>query len=235
MKKNFICLILFSIVLIIGCFLGCYLYLNRIPSAKEVFSKSQDYVVELKATADDDLVTYGSAVIIDTQGTLISNAHMVTYKKGGKTYEFKSFGIRFSFEKDFRPVTLIKYESDEDISVLRLESIDDLKIRAPKLKANKKLHSGDTIYAVGNGLNHGVGITMGVISLPLVNIEYNANIRSVIQGDIIINDGNSGGALLDENGGLIGITTFRLNDDNGNPIYGIAYAIPLSRVLEFLG
>ncbi|UKI50761.1 MAG: S1C family serine protease [Clostridium sp.] len=73
-----------------------------------------------------------------------------------------------------------------------------------------KISSGDKVYAIGNGMNHGIGINEGIISLPQVNIEYENNVRNVIQCDLIINEGNSGGALLDSKGRLIGITTFRL-------------------------
>lgn len=60
------------------------------------------------------------------------------------------------------------------------------------------------------------------------------NERNVIQCDLIINEGNSGGALLDSKGRLIGITTFRLKDYSGNVIYGIAFCIPIRDVIDYL-
>lgn len=83
-------------------------------------------------------------------------------------------------------------------------------------------------------MNHGIGITEGVVSLPQINIEYEDTIRNVIQCDLIINEGNSGGALLDERGRLIGITTFRLKDNMGNIIYGVAFCIPINMVIDYL-
>ena len=50
----------------------------------------------------------------------------------------------------------------------------------------------------------------------------------------MINEGNSGGALLNEKGDLIGITTFRLKDSSYNVIYGMAFAIPINTVLSYL-
>lgn len=83
-------------------------------------------------------------------------------------------------------------------------------------------------------MNHSIGITQGLVSLPQVNINYEDNNRNVIQCDLIINEGKSGGALLDEKGRLIGSTTFRLRDSLGNIIYGIAFCIPINTVLDYL-
>ena len=74
----------------------------------------------------------------------------------------------------------------------------------------------------------------GIVGQPLVNIVYNDITRSVIQCSINIAEGNSGGALIDENGKLVGITTFRTKDLSGNVIYGIAYCIPVNTVLEYI-
>lgn len=74
------------------------------------------------------------------------------------------------------------------------------------------ISAGDVVYAIGNGMNHGIGISKGIVSLPLVNIKYDGNIRIVIQCNLVINKGNCDGALLDERDRLIGITTFRLKD-----------------------
>lgn len=54
------------------------------------------------------------------------------------------------------------------------------------------------------------------------------------KGDLIINDGNSGGALLNEYGELIGITTFRIKDSTGNPVYGIAFSVPINVAIAYL-
>ena len=76
-------------------------------------------------------------------------------------------------------------------------------------------------------------ILKGIISNPDIVIEYDNASRQVIQCDLTIADGNSG-ALLDINGNLWEITTFRLKDNSGNVIYGIAYCIPINTVSEYL-
>ncbi|HKM03904.1 MAG TPA: trypsin-like peptidase domain-containing protein [Lachnospiraceae bacterium] len=226
------------VVLIITCIsfslIICHLYVWKSPSSQKVFINAQQSVVELKSQTGEDIISYGSAVFIDDSGTLVSNAHMVAYKQSGIYKEFESFEIRFSFENDYREVSLQKYDLNKDISILKLNNITDVNFKAIELGDSTKIASGDKVYAIGNGMNHGLGITQGLISLPQVNIDYEDNIRNVIQCDLIINEGNSGGALLDERGKLIGITTFRLKDNNGNIIYGIAFCIPINVVNEYL-
>lgn len=65
-----------------------------------------------------------------------------------------------------------------------------------------------------------------------MNIIYEEKTRAVIQCDLTIAQGNSGGALLDKKGRLVGITTFRTKDNSGNVIYGIVYCIPINIVLN---
>ncbi len=229
---KYIILIMISILITVVLSLA-YFLLWRMPSSQEVFLNAQHFVVELKSQTSENFVTYGSAVIIDKEGTIVSNAHMVTYKEAGLYKAYESFEVRFSFEIDYRSVTLVKYDIDEDIAILKLDDVSTIMIKNAKIADNLKVKSGDKVYAVGNGMNHGISISQGIVSLPQVNIDYDGNVRKVIQCDLTINEGNSGGALLDERGRLIGIISFRIKDNQGNPIYGVAFSIPIYIVLEF--
>ncbi len=229
---KYIILIMISILITLALSLA-YFLLWRIPSSQEVFINAQQFVVELKSQTSENLITYGSAVILDKEGTIVSNAHMVTYKESGLYKAYESFEVRFSFETDYRSAKLIKYDIDKDIAILKLDDVSTIMIRNAKTAADLKVKPGDKVYAVGNGMNHGISISQGIVSLPQVNIDYDGNVRNVIQCDLTINEGNSGGALLDERGRLIGIISFRIKDNQGNPIYGVAFSIPIHIVLEF--
>lgn len=230
-NKSFLIIGILSLALIV---LSIFSIVNSTkPNAKKVFKEARYSVVELKSSVDEDTISYGSAVFISNDGVLVTNAHMVTYKKSNNYIEFNNYEIRFSFENDFKKVSLLKYDVNLDIAFLKLDSLENVKFKKIKLGNSNKISSGDIVYAIGNGMNHGLGITKGIISIPEVKIEYENNIRDVIQADLIINEGNSGGALLDENGALIGITTFRLKDKNANIIYGIAFSIPIHIVIDY--
>ena len=83
-------------------------------------------------------------------------------------------------------------------------------------------------------MNTGLAVSQGIISIPDIRIEYEGKSRECIQADITISNGNSGGALLDASGKLIGITSFRLKDTAGNVVYGYCYSVPLRIVKAFL-
>lgn len=210
----------------------CYFLIWKKKSAKEIINDARKSVVELKSQTGDDLINYGSAIFILDDSTLVSNAHLVTYKQNEIYIEYESFQIRFAFENDYRDVSLIKYDLDKDISFLKLNDLTDVNFK--KIETEYKIEAGEKVYAIGNALNHGLSITQGIVSLVSVNISYENNIRNVIQCDLQISEGNSGGALLNEKGKLIGITTFRLKDDFGNIIYGLAFSIPINVVIDYL-
>ena len=82
--------------------------------------------------------------------------------------------------------------------------------------------------------SYGLSISQGVIGIPLLNLKTDDKDYYVIQAAITIAAGNSGGALIDESANLIGITSFRIKDNEGSPIYGIAYCIPVNDVKVFM-
>ena len=207
-----------------------YLFVFRID-ANKVYNDSIQSIVEVKSVKEDIGESFGTGEIIKSDGTIITNAHVVTYARLGIVNEFDNYYIRFASEEDYREVSLIKYDSDLDLAVLKL---DDVKVKVLKTTDSSKINSGDKVYAIGNTSNKGIGISKGIISVPLVNIIYEEKTRAVIQCDLTIAQGNSGGALLNEKGKLIGITTFRTKDNLGNVIYGIVYCIPINIVLDYI-
>lgn len=220
--------IILNVILIIGILF--YLMIFKID-ANKVYNNSIQSIVEVKAVKEDIGESFGTGEIIKSDGTIITNAHVVTYTRLGIINEFDNYYIRFASEEDYREVSLIKYDSDLDLAVLKL---DDVKVKVLKTTDSSKINSGDKVYAIGNTSNKGIGISEGIISVPLVNIIYEEKTRAVIQCDLTIAQGNSGGALLNEKGKLIGITTFRTKDNSGNVIYGIVYSIPINIVLDYI-
>ncbi len=190
-------------------------------------------IVEIKASTEDVGESFGTAEFISSDGRLITNAHIITYKKLGVFYTFDDISVRFSFENDYHKVSIVKLDTDKDIAVLQIEE-KNCNYKALQIGDSSKLDYNQEIFAIGNLNNLGLSITKGIISNPSINVTYENNTRNVIQCDLTIADGNSGGALLDKNGKLVGITTFRLKDNKGNVIYGIAYCIPINTILEYI-
>lgn len=204
-------------------------------SATDIYNECLYNVVEVKAESESVGESFGTGEIISSDGKIITNAHVVTYTRLNTVNRFENYYIRFSFEEDYRAVTLEKFDSDLDVAVLKIDDFAGVTFKPAVFADSDKLKAGAKVYAVGNASNYGVGIFSGIISVPLVNIELDGLSRSVIQCDLTIAAGNSGGALLDEEGRLIGITTFRTKDVSGNVIYGIVYCIPINIVIEYIG
>ena len=201
---------------------------------KKLYDKSLQSVVEVKAYTKDVGESFGSAVLMKSDGTLVTNSHIVTYSKLGKTKAFDEISIRFANSDDYLSVSLVKYDTTKDLAVLKIKDKSLKKLKAIKTADIKKVQSGDEVFAIGNLSNYGIGITKGHVSVSKINIIVDGNKKEVIQCDITIVSGSSGGALVNRNGKLIVITTFRTKDNLGNVIHGIGYAIPINRVLEYI-
>lgn len=232
-KALWTCVVLSLIISIVAVTLNFISFDNE-KSASEIYKECLENVVELKAASESVGESYGTAEIITSDGIMVTNAHVVTYTRLGAVYTFEEYSFRFSYEDEYRSAELIKYDSEMDIAVLKITDTTDLNITPIKTGNSDTISAGDRVYAVGNAANYGIGIFEGIVSIPLLNIEADGVTRAVIQCDLTIAAGNSGGALLNDKGELIGLTTFRTKDTSGNVIYGIVYSIPINTVLEYV-
>ena len=201
-------------------------------ASTEIFKNNINSVVEVKASTSDVGESYGSGVIYSSDGYLITNAHVVSYTTFGETKTFLSYEIRFTKDEEYKEAEFVKMDNELDLAILKIKNEGKFN----SISFSKDAYTyGDIVYAIGNTSNYGIGISKGIISVPEVNIIYNDISRLVIQADIDIASGNSGGALLDKKGRLIGITTFRTKDLSNNVNYGFAYSIPVRIIKEFIG
>ena len=235
MKKSYITILILSIInsiLLTGIIITLIIGNNKPIDSTEIFKNNIDSVVEVKASTSDIGESYGSGVIYSSDGYLITNAHVVSYTTLGEIKTFETYEIRFSKDEEYMEAEFVKMDNELDLAILKIK--DDIKY-SPISFSKDTYTYGDNVYAIGNTSNYGIGISQGIISVPEVNIIYNEISRRVIQADIDIASGNSGGALLDKKGRLIGITTFRTKDLSNNVNYGFAYSIPVRIVKEYIG
>ena len=232
-KRVVVSLFTFTIIaFLLSLGFNIYFLATKPESPSGIFNSVKSSVIEIKAESENIGISYGSAVIIAEDGTIVTNAHVVTYKHLGESYLFENISVRFVDEENYRSVSVVKYDIDLDIAVLKIEC--DKELLPIKIGDDTKLEHGDSVYAIGNMSNYGISITSGIISIPHINVAYEDKVRNVIQCDLTISDGNSGGALVDKNGKLLGLTTFRLKDKSNNVIYGISYSIPASTIMEYI-
>ncbi|WP_080626678.1 Do family serine endopeptidase [Candidatus Riesia pediculischaeffi] len=167
----------------------------------------------------------GSGVIIDLKkGYVITNNHVVDNAKDIQIQlnEGVEIGAKLVGKDTLADIALLQIKN------LTLKTIKDLHLRAIEIADSDKIKVGDFVVAVGNPFGIGQTATSGIISAlgrSGLNIE---GIENFIQTDASINKGNSGGALVNLNGELIGINTAILAPGGGN--IGIGFAIPSNMV-----
>ena len=158
----------------------------------------------------------GSGVIIDSQGFLVTNAHVV--EKASKIY------VALPGERKEREASLVGIDPSTDLAVIKVVTEEPL----PSLDfaADDDLLLGETVIAIGNPLGLENSVTTGVVSSPKRRLpDGEGGVSLFIQTDALINPGNSGGPLLDINGRLIGINTAIAQQAQG-----IGFAIPVNIV-----
>jgi serine protease Do len=156
----------------------------------------------------------GSGVIIDPNGYIVTNNHVVDRASDIKVYLHN--------KKEY-PAKIVGVDPKSDLAVIKIEATG-----LPHLKWGNydELQVGDIVLAVGSPFGLSQSVTMGIISaLGRGNVGI-ADYEDFIQTDASINPGNSGGALVNIKGELIGINTAIFSRTGGNE--GIGFAVPVS-------
>ncbi len=159
----------------------------------------------------------GSGVIVDAKGTIVTNQHVIA---GADSIRVSLADGRIADAK------LVGQDPDTDIAILELE-VGDLPIMP--MGRSDTLRVGDIVLAIGNPYGLSQTVTQGIVSATGRGQLGLATFENFIQTDAAINLGNSGGALIDAHGDLVGINTAVLNRTYGGP-EGIGFAIPVNLV-----
>jgi len=162
----------------------------------------------------------GSGVIFYSNGYILTNQHVIGDRNVGITVELSSgrkekakiIGIDKGTD-----LAVLKIEQNEELSSIEIANSDNLKI-------------GDIVLAIGNPYGLGQSVSMGIVSAT--GREFNNPYSDYIQTDASINQGNSGGALIDAQGRLVGINTLIRSSTGGSE--GVGLAIPSARVLGII-
>lgn len=162
----------------------------------------------------------GSGVIISSDGYILTNNHVIS-DRSGKTVD--EVWVTLNDGEEYQ-AEIIGYDERTDVAVLKIDVTD---LPAAVLADSDNLKIGDVVFAIGNPMGVGKTITMGIVSATGrdLGILGNQGYESFIQTDAAINMGNSGGALVDAWGRLVGINTAIISRSGGN--IGIGFAVPI--------
>jgi Do/DeqQ family serine protease len=162
----------------------------------------------------------GSGVIIGADGYILTNQHVID---GADEILISLADGRGS------QAVLIGEDKDTDIAILQIPITGLVGI---KIADAQEIRVGDVVLAIGNPLNVGQTVTMGIVSATGRNRIGLNTFENFIQTDAAINPGNSGGALINARGELIGINTAIFSQTVG--AQGIGFAIPISLALDIM-
>ena len=170
----------------------------------------------------------GSGVIISADGYIVTNYHVVQGMRGREVDEIL---VRLNDGTEY-VASLIGSDSKTDVAILKIEA--DASLPAVTLADSDLLRVGDIVFAIGNPRDLGLTATQGIVSALERNrggqILGAGSYENFIQTDAAINLGNSGGALVDAWGRLVGINTAIVSSSGGS--IGLGFAIPVNMVLN---
>ena len=167
----------------------------------------------------------GSGSVIDDQGHILTNEHVIAGAegRGGR------ITVRFGGDRAFA-ARVIGRDEGTDLAVIKVDAPREL-LRVIPLGDSNQLQVGQKVLAIGNPFGLDRTLTTGVISglqRQIYSRESRRLIEGAIQTDASINPGNSGGPLLDSQGRLIGVNSQILSPSGANA--GVGFAIPISIV-----
>lgn len=178
----------------------------------------------------------GSGIIVsktDSELMILTNRHVIE--------DANSLSVQFINDKSV-DATVKGSSSSRDIAIITipLKDLDDDTLKSIKIATigdSTKLKVGNGVIAIGNALGYGQSVTTGVISALNREVSIDNVSSNMIQIDAAINGGNSGGALLNSNGEVIGINSAKFSSNaysSSASIEGMGFAIPISDVSELI-
>ncbi len=246
-KYNLITSFLF---IVIGMFVGSFIFINlqkgnpnylkaglieNSTPITEIAKKAGPSMVGIRMTAttsteqffgsdDESINAEGSGVIIDKDGHILTNYHVVSEADPRNRDRQKVALEVFLPDKRQAEAEFIGGDSLNDLAVIK---INLKKLTVADLGDSSKLKVGETAVAIGNplGLEFAGSVTAGVISALNRTISIEDRTLNLIQTDAAINPGNSGGALVNSEGKVVGINTVKISVSG---VEGLGFAIPIN-------
>lgn len=174
----------------------------------------------------------GSGIIISEDGYIVTNNHVISVESNSFYYytmeEAKAITVKLYNDDNEYKATVVGTDEYTDIAVLK---IDKTGLTPATLGNSDNLKVGETVFAIGNPVGMEYSVTSGIVSAKDREVEVDGTTYTAIQTDAAINSGNSGGALVNASGEVIGINTLKLS---GTGIEGIGFAIPMSSATNII-
>ena len=180
----------------------------------------------------------GSGIIISEDGYILTNNHVVDSSSSTSSYSYYDLSDATSVKVKLNSSTygddaiydakIVGKDSQTDLAVLK---IDKTGLNAAEFADSDQAVVGEFAMAVGSPLGLDTTVTTGIISAVNREVTSDGNKYVCIKTDAAINSGNSGGALVNSDGKVIGVNTLKLS---GTGVEGIGFAIPINSTLNII-
>jgi S1-C subfamily serine protease len=174
----------------------------------------------------------GSGFVLDGNGEIATNAHVVTTGQGSAIKRARQVFVAFG-DGNQVPAKIVGTDPNADVALLKIETAG-LKLRPLPLGDSARVQVGEPVAAIGSPFNERQSLSVGVISAVDRTIESltSFSISGALQTDAAINPGNSGGPLVDAGGHVIGINQQIKSTSGGGE--GVGFAVPINAVKRSL-
>lgn len=200
--------------------------LPSIVGIKVEYTVSSNFIQGMSQVAQAE----GSGVIMSEDGYILTNNHIINSSDSSVYYEVseatKIYVYLYNDETAYE-ATIVGKDEETDLAVIKIEK-DGL--TAAELGDSSSVKIGEFAMAIGNPLGMQSSVTSGIISaVNRIVTSEDGTTYNLIQTDAAINSGNSGGALVNSEGKVIGINTLKLS---GEGIEGMGFAIPINDTID---
>ena len=209
--------------------------LPSIVGIQVTYTTTSNSIFSFGSPSTSTATATGSGIIISEDGYILTNNHVVdTSSSSSYSYydisEATSVKVKLNSSKYGDDATydakIVGKDSQTDLAVLK---IDKTGLTAAEFADSDQAIVGEFVLAVGSPLGLDTTVTQGIISAVNREVESEGTKYTCLQTDAAINSGNSGGALVNSDGKVIGINTLKLS---GSGVEGIGFAIPINSTLD---
>ena len=189
-------------------------------SYNEIFQKCSPCVVGIKSFdgKSSDSYSWGSGIVVSSDGYILTNTHVIDEGERAtvQLYDGTTFDAK-----------LVAADSQSDVAILKIEKTG---LTPAVFASSKNIQTGDEVCAIGNPLSPDYSLTMtsGIISATSREVSYNGAVMNLLQTDTSINEGNSGGPLINVYGQVVGINTMKMGSSSTTSVEGLGFAIPIA-------
>ena len=216
-----------------------------LPGVVSITNKGVSEIMTFFGNYQTESISSGSGIIIgenDSELLIVTNYHVVADSKELTVVFSHDEAAAQKDDDSYINIAKVKgYDADKDIAVIAV-NLDEIssetksKIKVATIGDSKEIKLGSGVVAIGNALGYGQSVTHGIVSaidreVTMDGVKGGKITNKYIQTDAAINSGNSGGALLNMKGELIGINSAKIA---GNGVEGMGYAIPITDVEELI-